>query len=82
MFEPRPAMEFKSPISKQESKPYSGVAHLLKEFETSPPPERSHFEPPAERKRRIGDQLKKLNEEKNALMLSDWDPHSNPNATE
>jgi len=23
-----------------------------------------------------------LNEEKNALMLSDWDPHSNPNATE
>ncbi len=81
MFEPRPPLEFRPPITKRESQPYSGVSSYIDLFENTPPPPREYFEPPAERKKRVKEQLKKLNDEKNELMLSDWNPHSNPKAT-
>ena len=81
MFQPPPPLEFKPPIARKECTPYSGVASFMSLFEQTPPPPREYFEPPAERKKRFKEQLNKLNEEKIDLMLSDWNPHANSQAT-
>ncbi len=80
MFEPRPPLEYKPPIVRKEAKPYSGVAQYRNLFVTASPPPRETFEPPAARKKRIKEQLQNLNAEKTELMLSDWNPNSNPKA--
>jgi hypothetical protein len=54
----------------------------LNEFEIDNTPKRQFFESPHERKMRTKEQLRKLNDEKNELMMSDFDPHNNPKATE
>jgi hypothetical protein len=33
---------------------------------------------PADRKRRVREHMQRLHEEKNELLVADWDPHSNP----
>ena len=82
MFEPRPPLEFKAPIVNPPSNPYSGIGGFVGLFEKGDPPARPFFEAPVDRKKRMREQLVKLNAEKNELMLSDWDPHSNPKSTE
>ena len=82
MFEPNPPLEFKPPVAKRESKPYTGVTNYINLFEKETPPPRDEFEPPAERKKRIKDQLVALNNEKLELMLDQWKPKLNPKATE
>ena len=81
MFEPRPPLEYKPPIIKKESKPYSGISSYLSFFESTPPPPKEPFETPSERKIRQKEELTRINNEKNELLLSDWKPANNPNAT-
>lgn len=68
MFEPDPPIEFKQPMHKKNSASYSGIALFTSIFEQGPPPERPYFEAPIERKKRLKDQMKKLNDEKNDLV--------------
>ena len=82
MFEPNPPLEYKPPVLKKESKPYSGIVSLIKDFEKTPPPPHEYFESPQDRKKRIKDQLEKLNNEKLELMMDEWKPSANPKATE
>lgn len=81
MFQPRPPLEYRPPIVRRESKPYTGVSQYLSLFETSTPPPREEFEQPADRKKRLKEQMARLNDEKNELMLADWNPQANPKAT-
>lgn len=73
---------YKGPIDKKRMLPYSGIAQFANNFETTPPPPVIPFETPADRKRKRREKMEKLNTERNELLLSDWDPHSNPKATE
>ena len=82
MFEPRPPVEHKKNIVKVRMPPYTGIAQYLNAFEKTPPPPRILFETPKERKLRIRAEIKKVNDEKLELLAADWDPHSNPFATE
>ena len=81
MFQPRPPLEYRAPILRRESKPYTGIGQYTSLFETTTPPPREEFEQPADRKKRLKDQLTRLNDEKNELMLADWKPQDNPKAT-
>jgi len=82
MFEPRPPLEYKPPIIKQKLPPYTGVSAFLDSFEKTPPPERILFETPRDRKIRLRGELKKIQDEKIELLMADFDPHANRNATE
>jgi hypothetical protein len=81
MFQPGVPIEFKKPPVKRESKPYNGIASLITQFETQPPPERPYFEAPVQRKLAVKEKLSKLNDEKNELLIGDWHPQPNPKAT-
>ena len=81
MFEPRPPLPYIQPCQRRETGPYQGIAQYLNHFETSCPPTRAPFEAPVERKKRVEEEMQKLNAEKIELMVSDWDPNSNPKAT-
>lgn len=81
MFEPRPPLPHKPPVVKRKMPPYSGIAHLVEEFELITPPI-IPVELPKDRKLRIQDQLLKANAEKNELLVGDWDPNRNYKATE
>jgi hypothetical protein len=81
MFEPRPPLAFQPPVVKRKMPPYSGIGHLVAQFELVTPP----FIPvelPKDRKLRIRDQLLKTTAEKNELLAAEWDPHRNYKATE
>lgn len=81
MFQAKPPLEYRAPIVRRESKPYSGVSQYTSLFETDTPPPREEFEQPKDRKLRLKEQLTRLNDEKNELMLAEWNPQSNPKAT-
>jgi U1 small nuclear ribonucleoprotein 70kDa len=81
MFEPRPPIEHKPPVVKRKMPPYSGIGHLVHEFELITPPV-VPVELPKDRKLRIREQLLKAHAEKNDLLVSDWDPNRNYKATE
>lgn len=81
MFDPITPLEFKPPAEKRPGVPLAGVASLLTNFETTPPPERKPFIPPVEAKKLAQERLQKLHQEKNELLVQDWDPHNNPKAT-
>jgi U1 small nuclear ribonucleoprotein len=83
MFEPRYPVEFKKPILPKEEPPkYTGISQYTNLFEKTAPPPVPPFEAPAERKKNRRERLIKLHNEKNELLANDWDPHSNPKATE
>lgn len=83
MFDPRFPVEFKKPVEHKEEPPkYTGISQYASLFEKTAPPPVVPFETPAERKKNRREQLMKLHDEKNELLANDWDPHSNPKATE
>jgi len=76
MFEPRPPVDFKAPISKRKMPPYSGISQFVDQFETGNPPDRIVFETPKQRQDR-------KRKEKMATVQADlsaktekWDPHA------
>ncbi len=81
MFEPKPPLAFHAPVPHIDSKPYHGLALFVNAFEKEPPPPRDPFEPPIERKKRMKEQLRKLNEEKLELLKQQWRPHDNSKST-
>jgi U1 small nuclear ribonucleoprotein len=81
MFDPITPLEFKPPAEKRPGVPLAGVASLLTNFENTAPPERKPFIPPVEAKKIAQERLQKLHQEKNELLVQDWDPHNNPKAT-
>ena len=81
MFEFAVPIPFKSPVERNPTPVYSGVASYASLFETTPPPPVPQFEAPAERKQKLREKMRLLHEEKNELLASEWDPHNNPKAT-
>eukprot|EP01033_Poteriospumella_lacustris_P004879 gene4879-3493_t len=81
MFDPITPLEFKPPAEKRPGVLLAGVASLLTNFENTAPPERKPFIPPVEAKKIAQERLQKLHQEKNELLVQDWDPHNNPKAT-
>lgn len=75
-------MEYKPPIKKPKLPPYQGIAAYTSLFETTPPPPIPEFENAKDRNVRLKIDLMKANEEKNELLLADWDPKRNFKATE
>ena len=83
MFEPRPPVQFKPPASEHKhDASYTGIGQYVSLFEKTPPPPPAPFVPPAERKKQMKEKLMALHQEKNELLSADWDPNSNPKATE
>ena len=94
MFQPRPPIEFKKPIGRRVFKPEkeqtfaqkqyacTGLAGYLSVFEKEAPPPKEPFELPAEKKKRVREQLAQLQKEKNDLLAADWNPQNDPNTTE
>jgi U1 small nuclear ribonucleoprotein len=82
MFLARPPLEFKPPVARKKPTKITGISQLLGSFETTPAPPPAPFELPAERRKRIREHMKKLHDEKNELLVADWDPHNNPHSTE
>lgn len=82
MFECRVVPPAEHKIESRNPPTYTGIASLLKRFETTPPPPVAPFVPPKERKVALKFQLLATNKEKNELLAADWDPNSNPKATE
>ena len=83
MFAARPKLQYKPPIQgKKELPSYTGISQYVSCFEKGPPPPPTVFVPPAERKEKLKEKLTTLHNEKNELLAADWDPHSNPKATE
>lgn len=81
MFEARPPLIFKKHPQKREPTAYTGIAQYANLFETEKPPKVEGFEAPLQRKRRLLDEVERLNKEKNELLASSWDPQQNPDAT-
>lgn len=83
MFEPRPPLESKPPAHQHKHEPsYTGIAQYTSLFERTPPPPPTPFIPPVEKKKQMKEKLLALNKERNDLLSADWDPNSNPRATE
>mmetsp|Transcript_1298 Transcript_1298/g.2110 ORF Transcript_1298/g.2110 Transcript_1298/m.2110 type:complete len:353 (-) Transcript_1298:304-1362(-) len=81
MFEPRPPLPHKPPMTKRKMPPYTGISQYIPLFEKETP-EKPIVENPKERKKRLSEQLMKSNQEKNELLIIDWDPKRNFKATE
>ena len=79
LFEPRPPLEFKPPLTKRKMPPYSGINQYLSAFETTDPPARVLEETPAQRKEKIV--VKRQAEAQKILdeQLAQWDPHRGDN---
>jgi hypothetical protein len=83
MFEPRPPLEFKAKANEHKhDASYSGVSRYTSLFEATPPPPPAPFVQPVEKKKLMKEKLIALNKERNDLLAADWDPNSNPRATE
>ena len=94
MFQPRPPLEYKKPQGPRVFKPEkeqtaaqkqyacTGLAGYLSVFEKVAPPPKEPFELPAEKKKRVREQLAQLQKEKNELLAADWNPQNDPNTTE
>jgi U1 small nuclear ribonucleoprotein len=81
MFDPRPPLVWKPPVSKRGSPHLTGCAELVKCFETTPPPPVEPYETPKMRHARLRAEAKKANEEKIAEEIKEWDPNKDPFAT-
>ncbi|CAN0449751.1 unnamed protein product [Discosporangium mesarthrocarpum] len=81
MFNPRPPMEFKKPISKRRAVSLTGVADLVKLMEATPPPPPEVFETPRQKRARLTAAKRKSNEEAMLKDLDQWKPKENPKAT-
>ena len=91
MFQPRPPLEFKKPVGRRVFKPEkeqtpaqkqyacTGLAGYLSVFEKEAPPPVEPFELPAEKKKRVREQLAQLQKEKNDLLAADWNPQNDAN---
>jgi hypothetical protein len=82
MFESRIFLQHKEPMKKKSARSYSGIAQYTNLFETSAPPPAVPIETPAGRKEKMRERLAKLNQEKNDMLITDWNPSDNPKATE
>ncbi len=81
MFDPITPLEFKLSQEKRSALPLTGIAPCAKDFEKVPPPKPRAFIPPTEAKKIAQERLQKLHQEKNELLVQDWDPHSNAKTT-
>ena len=81
MFEPRPPLEYKPPLIKRKMPGYSGISHLINEFELVTPPI-VPVELPKDKKLKLREQLLKSHAEKNEILAAEWDPYRNYKATE
>ena len=82
MFQPNQPIECKPKFVKKKMPPYTGISQYTSLFEIDAPPKREKSLLPAERKALQREQLLKLNQDKNDLLASEWDPHGNTKATE
>eukprot|EP01038_Epipyxis_sp_PR26KG_P010583 gene10583-14216_t len=77
MFEPR-VIPIPSIIQKEEKKlpPYNGIGQFVSLFEKVVPPPAVPIPTLQDRKNKMKEKMLKLNNEKNELLMSDYDPHS------
>eukprot|EP01041_Mallomonas_annulata_P012567 gene12567-26463_t len=81
MFEPRPPLQYKPLLAKPSMPQYTGIAALVKEFETTPPPVPIPFETPRDRKMQEKLELQRIERERLEIIAQDWDPNKNRKAT-
>jgi hypothetical protein len=82
MFQPTVPLAYKPPLGKRPLPPYTGLSQFTMGFEKDPPPPLKAFEAPKERKLKLREKMELLHKEKMDILANDWDPHSNPKATE
>lgn len=82
MFEARPPIEFKRPVTNPPPKVMTGVAGYTALFEKEAPPPREPFVTHRDRKAAEREARMKAHAERQALEVEDWDPKKNAKATE
>lgn len=81
MFDPRPPLTWKPPLSKRVAPYVTGLAKLVDVFEKTPPPPKEPFETPRQRRIRVRQEKMQANEARIAEAMKHWDPKSDPNVT-
>lgn len=75
MFQTLQPVEPKPPVVKRKMPPYTGIAELVEQFETTKPEPRPPFEAPKARHARQRKATMEANDAKLQLELEEWDPH-------